>query len=595
MYFRPVKKMHFRLSLGSFFALISACEGFLIPDGIQKVTTAKFGDIIGFTDQVEFGKQNFQVKKFLGIPYAEPPVGNLRFEKPVMKARLQTPFKAHNYSPKCPQPWPQRDTMSEDCLYLNIFKPELPSKNIAPKPVMIWIHGGGFLEGYSDVYSGDVISVLADVIVVTLNYRLGVLGFFSTQNSMAKGNYGLWDQHLAIRWVNENIADFGGDATNITIFGESAGSSSVIYQMLYPGNKGLFKRAIAESGTIAAWAVSHGNTNYESSMKFAQSVGCSDLSNISACLKEKPEDEILSATLKIEGDLFNEVNRSWVPVFDDEFVLAKTPDILSELLDPHLRSKYSNFWDIDLMIGANNYDGVVYQDLMMVYINNTTPTSISYNVSAQQFDNIVVHRAVEAWLGESPTSLASDLTINEYTAWGDPFDSTKRLQNAIDIWTDYALNAPTISTANAHLNGSSSTYMYQFSVAPPKRLLPIAPVLEGKNVACHTDELPFVFGFTENLRGYWNFSESIIESNDYQLSREMITMWTNFAKSGNPNIPMQLGTLNSATWPSYSLPGEMYLEITAQRSEVKQRLRAEQVFFWNTLLPEMQAFAKQKS
>ncbi|XP_053385646.1 bile salt-activated lipase-like [Mercenaria mercenaria] len=175
--------------------------------------------------------------------------------------------------------------MSEDCLYLNIFTPGVSNINVAPKPVMIWIHGGAFFVGYADLYEGDVISALGDVIVVTLNYRLGVLGFFSTHDPKAKGNYGLWDQHIAIRWVYENIAAFGGDVTNITIFGESAGSRSVIYQMLYPGNKGLFKRAIAESGTVAAWAVSHGHSNYESSIEFAKSVGCNNLANMSACLK----------------------------------------------------------------------------------------------------------------------------------------------------------------------------------------------------------------------------------------------------------------------------------------------------------------------
>ncbi|XP_053385645.1 para-nitrobenzyl esterase-like [Mercenaria mercenaria] len=243
--------MDSKLFSGFFLAFICTNKGFFVRDGIQKVTTAKFGDIIGFTERVKFGNQTLQVRKFLGIPYAEPPTGNLRFEKPVMKTRLHTPFKALNYSSKCPQPQLEYGTMSEDCLYLNIFTPsDSSSTNVAPKPVMIWIHGGAFIEGYSDIYAGDIISSLADVIVVTLNYRLGVLGFFSTHDPTAKGNCGLWDQQLAIRWVNENIADFGGDTTNITIFGESAGSSSVIYQMLYPGNKGLFKRATAESVSV---------------------------------------------------------------------------------------------------------------------------------------------------------------------------------------------------------------------------------------------------------------------------------------------------------------------------------------------------------
>lgn len=526
----------YSLSLLLFLFLDIYCsDGFLIPDGIQKVST-KVGDIIGFTDQVRFGNQTLQVRKYLGIPYAEPPIGNLRFEKPVMKTSLQSPYKAVSYSPKCVQAFlPENDSMSEDCLYLNIFTPEvtITSSSSSPKPVMIWIHGGGFLVGYANPYEGDVISALNDVIVVSINYRIGVLGFFSSHDSRAKGNYGLWDQHLAIRWVRENIADFGGDPQSITIFGESAGSSSVIYQMLYPGNKGLFKRAIAESGTVAAWAISHGNTNLDSSVQFANSLGCSDLLQMVSCLRQKSEAEIISATKKIENAPINEVNRTWVPIFDNDFVLAKTPDIISELLDPAIKmKKYRNFMDIDLLIGANNFDGNVYQDLTMRLLNNISPSSINYKVSQNQLKDFVVPRALESWLDEMPTQLAIDLTVSEYTEWEDPLNGTKRFKNVLDIWTDYALNSPTISTANAHSNTNSSTYLYQFSTTPPKRYLPIAPALEGQDVACHSDELPYVFGFSENLKKLWQMSDNLIGTNDYSLSKDIMTMWTNFAKSG---------------------------------------------------------------
>ena len=510
--------------------LVSVNTGFLIPNRLHKVTTRKYGDIIGFVDQVKFDGQNYQVRQYLGIPYAEPPLGKLRFVKPVMKERLNVPFQAQKYAPVCPQPQLTTGVLSsEDCLYLNIFAPESSRLNNDLKAVMIFIHGGGFVEGYSNTFDGGVISGMGDVIVVTINYRLGVLGFMSTHNAEIKGNYGMWDQQLAIRWVHENIADFGGDNNNITIFGESAGSSSVVYQMLYPGNKDLFKRAIAESGSIAAWAVSHGETNYDSSLEFAKSLGCSDLSIMLSCLQRQTESDIINATQMIESRPFNEVNRSWVPVFDNEFVLAKTPDILHELSNPVTLSKYTIFRDIDLMIGANNYDGVVYQYLMSFYLNDSSDT---FNFTKEQFADVIVARAAEASLGEKPTQNAIDLTVYEYTSWDDPTNQKDRIKNAVDVMTDYALNAPTISTAMAHSDGNSSTYVYQFSASPPKRLLPVVPILDGKNVASHTDELPYVFGFTENLRNYWNFSESLIGSNDFRLSREMITMWTNFAKSG---------------------------------------------------------------
>ena len=496
----------------------------------QPIVSTKYGKIIGFIDNIQFDNQSLQAQAYLGIPYAEPPIGKLRFEKPIIKSQLPSPFRAFNYSRRCPQDKIKYETMSEDCLYLNIFTPVPSHATDEPKPVMIWIHGGGYIEGYSDIYSGGIVSALGNVIVVTLNYRLGVLGFFSTHDTMASGNYGLWDQQLAIRWVKENIANFGGDVNNITIFGESAGSSSVIYQMIYPGNKGLFHRAIAESGTIAAWAVTHGNANYESSIKFAKSLGCTDPQSISMCLQSKSENEIITAALEMRS--FNEVNRSWAPVFDNDFVHSETYNILSELADPNFRSKYTNFWEIDLMIGANNYDGAVYQNLFMIYINNTTPTSISYNISRDQFNDIIVPRAVEGFLGEKPTKLSTELSVFLYTDWEDPSNKTIRLQNILDILTDTLLNAPSVATAKAHINDKASTYVYQFAAKPPKRLIPIAPALEGPDVACHSDEVPFVFGFAKGIRQYWNFSADIITGNDYQLSREMIQMWTNFAKYG---------------------------------------------------------------
>ncbi|XP_060570513.1 neuroligin-4, Y-linked-like [Ruditapes philippinarum] len=581
--------MELPVSVWLFFSLMNVNSGFLIPDRLHKVTTTKYGDIIGFIDQIRFDGRTHQIRKYLGIPYAEPPLGNLRFEKPVMKKKLSVPFQAQKYALVCPQTRLKIETMSEDCLYLNVFVPETPSINSGPKPVMVFIHGGGFVGGYSNVQAGDVISAVGDVIIVTMNYRLGVLGFLSTHDSTIKGNYGLWDQHLAIRWVNDNIADFGGDINNITIFGESAGSSSVIYQTLYPGNKHLFKRAIAESGSVAAWAVSHGNTNHDSSVEFAQSLGCNDLANILLCLQSKSQTDVINATLEMESRIFNEVNRSWVPVFDDEFVLAKTPAILSELSNPKTQSKYSIFRDIDLMIGVNNYDGVVYQTLLSFYLN---VTSDPLKLSQQQFNDIVVPRAVEAWLGEMPTQDALDLTIYEYTTWDDLLNVKRRIKNVVDIVTDYALNAPTISTARSHINDNSSTYVYQFSASPPKRLLPVLPFMDGKNVASHADELPYVFGFTENLRSYWNMPESMIEPNDYKLSREMITMWTNFAKSGNPNSPVPL---NGSSWPAYDNSGEMYLEIKSDQSYIQQRLRAEQVVFWNSLLPDIQSLSKKQT
>ena len=242
------------------FTFLCGCEGIFvggrlaIPAQPVSVITPT-GEINGKLENVAFDGVQYNVTKFLGIPYAEPPVGQNRFKRPVPKARFTSSYNAMEYGNSCLQGQGLglfRFNTSEDCLFLNVFVPGTmdPTNKL---PVMFWIHGGGFTGGTSSMYPGDYLSVYGRVIVVTINYRLAQLGWLRTKEQY--GNVGLWDQHQALRWVNDNIGAFGGDANNITIFGESAGSSCVVYHILYPGNKGLFQRAIAESGGItSSWA-----------------------------------------------------------------------------------------------------------------------------------------------------------------------------------------------------------------------------------------------------------------------------------------------------------------------------------------------------
>ncbi|HTY55811.1 MAG TPA: carboxylesterase family protein, partial [Candidatus Binataceae bacterium] len=195
--------------------------------------------------------------QFLGIPYAAPPVGALRWTPPQPYKNLPFPFEASQFGNKCPQfdSFTGQQEGDENCLFLNIYTPQagLPTPNPKPKlpglPVMVWIPGGGLLTGAGSDYDPTRL-VSKGVIVVTINYRLGFLGFFAQQAIDAEGhlngNYGLMDQQFAIRWVKENIRGFGGDPSRITIFGESAGAQSVFSQIASPLSAGLFKGAIAE-------------------------------------------------------------------------------------------------------------------------------------------------------------------------------------------------------------------------------------------------------------------------------------------------------------------------------------------------------------
>ncbi|CAG2177738.1 unnamed protein product, partial [Oppiella nova] len=198
-----------------------------------------------------------ELSVFLGIPYAEPPVDGLRFQKPLPVRHIPDPYDATQWPKACVHQKLHQNylnqEMSEDCLYLNIWSPSLPESTGALKPVMFWIHGGGMIVGSSveKWYSGHVLAAMGDVVVVTFNYRLNVFGLLYTgaKHAGAPGNMALWDQALALEWVVDNIAYFGGDPNSITVFGESAGSISTSFHILSPITKNLFRRAIMMSGS----------------------------------------------------------------------------------------------------------------------------------------------------------------------------------------------------------------------------------------------------------------------------------------------------------------------------------------------------------
>ncbi|KAK3098243.1 hypothetical protein FSP39_017561 [Pinctada imbricata] len=162
---------------------------------------------------------------------------------------------------------------------------------------MIWLHGGAYVIGQSSIYSVENLVAYTNIIVVTLNYRLGPLGFLCTDDNTVSGNHGLWDQHLAIRWVHDNIASFGGDTQRVTLFGESAGGASAIYQAFYPPNNNLFQRLITESGvSLAPWAYGDKKKLGQYTRKLGEILGCKGQNNsaIVECLRNKPYSELIS-------------------------------------------------------------------------------------------------------------------------------------------------------------------------------------------------------------------------------------------------------------------------------------------------------------
>ncbi|KAI4885045.1 hypothetical protein NFI96_001981 [Prochilodus magdalenae] len=408
---------------------------------------------------------------FRGIPFAAPPG---RFQKPVPHPGWSGVLKTTDFSNRCLQlNLLQSGTYgSEDCLYLNIWVPQGSTVSTG-LPVMVFIYGGAFLLGASQganfldnyLYSGEEIADRGNVIVVTVNYRVGTLGFLSTGEADLPGNYGLWDQHAAIAWVYRNIKAFGGDANNITIFGESAGGASVNFQMLSPHNKGLIRRAISQSGVaLCPWAVNRNPRAYAEQV--AIKVGCPTDQNMASCLKMTDSVQLtLAGTIELNGSPANPIvnNLALSPVIDGDF-LPSEPSTL-----------FSNAADIDYLAGVNDMDGHIFTGLDVPSINQplqSTPVEDVYQLLS----------ALTSLKGQ-PAAYAA---LEQYTAnWGSSPGRDDIKKTVVDIETDYIFLVPTQTALYLHANNANTARTYSYLFSEPNRL-PLYPLWMG---ADHADDL----------------------------------------------------------------------------------------------------------
>ena len=478
------------------------------------------------------------VRVFRGIPYAAPPVGDLRWQPPRPVAPWEGVRKATDFGPRCMQgpifgDMVFRDGLSEDCLYLNVWTPaRSPAEGL---PVMVWIYGGGFQAGSASEPRQDGERLAGKgVVVVSMNYRLGVFGFFAhpeltkESENRASGNYGLMDQTAALRWVRANIARFGGDPGNVTIFGESAGSFSVSAQMASPLARGLFQRAIGESGaffrigetgTLATLPLAAAE---KAGAEFGTSIGKDSL----AALRALPAEDLLKAVL--DG------KRWFSPNLDGYFMPRDTIDVYAAGEQSH----------VPLLAGWNADEvraGVVLGKEKVTAKSFTDDTRKRFGPAADQMLK-VYPAGSDAEALESAASLASDVFIR-YATWK---------------WIEMQ-----------EKTGESPVYRYQFD-----RKIPIAPgtKINGKLAtaedigARHAGEIEYVFGALDSV------PDVTWEAGDRPLSDLMMTYWSNFAKSGDPNGP------GLPTWPRYrGVDGAlvMHLDVTSRALPVSTRARYE--------------------
>ncbi|MGA8848694.1 MAG: carboxylesterase/lipase family protein [Dehalococcoidia bacterium] len=442
--------------------------------------------------------------KFCGVPYAAPPVGERRWLPPGPPKPWSGVRPAKEFASTAPQmPMniqflepPGKQPQSEDCLYLNIWTPGLDG---AKRPVMVWVHGGGFVTGAGSwlFYNGRTLSTRGDVVVVTINYRLGALGFLNlnevTRGKIpATGNEGLLDQVLALEWVRDNISRFGGDPDNVTAFGESAGAMSIGMLLAMPRARGLFRRAILESG-----AAHHVN-----SLEHAKKVGTIFLD----ILDIKPTDANKLRSLA-EQQILNAQTELMARALDPKSAIGDLP--LRPVVDGNVIPKLP----IRAIAGGS-------ADNVPVLVGTNRDEWKIFAILDRNLPNLK-----EAGLLRRCQQLIPD---GDVTGLVEVYRQARSQRNLpitpvellTAIQSDKIFRLPAIRLAEAHYRRQQPTYMYLFDW--------VSPVRNGILGACHGLDLGFVFGTLDD-----NFSGSDEEAR--ALSRKIQDAWVSFARYGNPS------------------------------------------------------------
>jgi para-nitrobenzyl esterase len=470
------------------------------------------------------GKTAGATAEYLGIPYAAPPVGALRWQPPHPAASWHGIREATSFAPHCPQPPSPFGvaSTSEDCLYLNVFAPA--GARGRDLPVMVWIHGGSLLVGESDDYNPAAL-VRNGVIVVTINYRIGALGFLADAALASRpggpsGDYGLMDQQAALRWVQRNIRGFGGDPGDVTLFGESAGGLSTLAQMVSPGARGLFQRAIVESGTYELAQQSLASAE-STGAAFAAKVGCG--SDTAACLRSLPVSTIL----------------------DNEDFGGYDPNIDSAVLPQSIGTALASghFSHVPVIIGTNHDEWRLFVGLDQL---NGAPPVTAANYVAEISATLGVPASVA-------TAVAGEYPLSSYPSPAVALGA---------VGTDAIFACPAV-TAEADLSKYTTAYAYEFNDEnAPDRYLPSFGFPYG---AAHAFELQYLFDLSNTPY------PGTLSGPQQQLSRAMKRYWTNFAKTGVPAVG----------WSQFAATEQQALSLVPPRPRLETDYAAEHhCSFW---------------
>jgi len=481
-------------------------------------------------------------REFLGIPYAAPPVGALSWRPPQPARPWAGIRNARAFGHVCAQTGsldtgvPSTSDF-ENCLFLNVYTPKRETGR-RPLPVMVWIHGGGFTGGAGSIYDSKVIAAKGNAVVVTINYRLNAFGFLalpSLDNESAdhsSGDYGLMDQQAALRWVRANARAFGGDPHNVTIFGESAGGASVCANMASPTARGLFQRAIAESGCTF---LSQTKEQAEASgATFAAALGCTDPATAAGCLRAKPVAQILKA-----ADAF-----SWGPVTGGS-TLPLSP------LEAFQRGQYTH---VPLLQGTNHDEG-------RFFVGFEFDIAQGHPMRPAQYPKVVA-----AQFGTSDAKkILAEYPLTNYKSPDLAYAA---------VFTDAEFSCPALLADS--LTARSGVYAYEFSDPHPPNDFPIH--FSFPLGAAHSTELQYVFQRIPLLDTIPPFTKAQLA-----LSDLMIGYWTRFAATGSPN-----GAPGNAPywprWPGSTGPIQELVPNNTAPESFATFFTFHQCAFWATIL-----------
>ena len=533
-------------------ALYSPCATATEANGPQVDTTS--GPVKGFVGQ--------GIYEYLGIPYAAPPVGDLRWRPPQQPAPWTKVRQTVSFGPTCAQitelgVFAGPANNNEDCLYLNVFTSQTGGTAKALKPVLMWIHGGGLVDGESNDYDASKLVKGGQAganVVVTINYRLGLLGYLAHPALDAEGhpfgNYGLMDQQAALHWIKDNIRAFGGDPNNVTVGGQSAGSTSTAAAVISPASKGLFSRAIFESGallTVAPLSLAESRGS-----AFGTAAGCptDNSSSTAACLRSIP----VPAIMNLQGS----------PSANGPYVNGLMVDGTVLPLPGDVAFGTGKFNKMPIINGNVEDEGAFTASINEYFFGPLTATQYTTNVT-----NVY---SGPGGPGGGPPNYppgTADKVLAQYPLSNYASPSLAWIAEMSDV------TACRVHHLDTLLAGKVPLYAYEFD----DRTAPwYFPPLSFPHGAAHTIDIQFLF---PNWHGGPLGIAHTLDQDEKRLSNQLVNAWTSFMATGNPDL------IGSYPWPEYTKAKHVYLSENVPKLSVFKEsafTTAHQCAFWDAIL-----------